>query len=506
MNPEIPPGASQRLDQLLKGFDTEAPYLVGYPINQDMDYSGLFPFLRYAANNVGDPFQGSNLRLNTHDIEREVVHAFAGFMSLDRDQVWGYVTSGGTEGNMYGLYMGRELHPDGTVYFSQETHYSVVKLLRLLGMRSVMIRSQPSGEMDYDDLRESVRINPDTPHIILANIGTTIKGAIDDLSIIREILDDLGVPNSYIHADAALSGMILPFVADPRPHGFGAGIDSIAVSGHKLIVSPVPCGVVITRKDYVSRIARSIEYVGVLDTTIPGLPQRLLTPDHLARPPETRQRRLHGDCGAHARHCGVRRGPVQRIGYSRVAEPQLRNRRLSEARPPGLREMVDSALGQRRPHHHHAARHPGHHRRTCRRLRQMEGLDNMERIVVIANDQPGVIADLSTALAEAGPNIESLNTEKAGDQGVITLTTSDTDSALRALTQAGFRATTDVPIIFLLPDEPGALARIAQRFKEQDINIQSLHILDRRAGNAIVALTTMDREQALALIDPESLI
>ena len=40
----------------------------------------------------------------------------------------------------------------------------------------------------------------------------------------------------------------------------------------------------------------------------------------------------------------------------------------------------------------------------------------MERIVVIANDQPGVIADLATALADAGVNIESLNTEKAGDQ------------------------------------------------------------------------------------------
>ena len=130
----------------------------------------------------------------------------------------------------------------------------------------------------------------------------------------------------------------------------------------------------------------------------------------------------------------------------------------------------------------------------------------MERIVVIANDQPGVITDLAAVPADARLNIESLNTEKAGDQGVITLTTNDTDAALRALTQAGFRATTDVPIIFRLPDEPGALARIAQRFKEQDLNIQSLHILDRRAGNAIVALTTMGRERALVLIDPESLI
>jgi len=83
-------------------------------------------------------------------------------------------------------------------------------------------------------------------------------------------LADLGVSNYYIHADAALSGMILPFVDEPQPYGFDAGIDSVAVSGHKMIGAPVPCGVVLTRRQYVSRIARSIEYIGTLDTTIAG--------------------------------------------------------------------------------------------------------------------------------------------------------------------------------------------------------------------------------------------
>ena len=133
----------------------------------------------------------------------------------------------------------------------------------------------------------------------------------------------------------------------------------------------------------------------------------------------------------------------------------------------------------------------------------------MERIVVIADDQPGVIADLARALGDAGVNIESLNTERAGEQGIITLTTDDTDRALRALTAAGFRATTDDPILFRLPDEPGALAKVAQRFKEAGLNIQSLHILDRRADHAIVAitaLTTRDRTAAGSLLDPDSII
>ena len=270
MLPNIPDAARDRLNDILKTFADAALSQVGYPANQNFDYSDLYPFLQYSANNIGDPFQGSNFRLNTHDIEREVIATFADLMHLEPEQAWGYVTSGGTEGNMYGLFMGRELFPGSTVYFSQDTHYSVVKLLRILGMGSVMIRSLDNGEMDYEDLRESLRVNPDTPPIIVANIGTTMKGAIDNLDNIREILADLEIQHSYIHADAALSGMILPFAPDPQPHGFDAGIDSIAVSGHKLIGSPMPCGVVLTRKDYVARIARSIEYVGILDTTIPG--------------------------------------------------------------------------------------------------------------------------------------------------------------------------------------------------------------------------------------------
>ena len=270
MLPNIPDAARDRLNDILKTFADAALSQVGYPANQNFDYSDLYPFLQYSANNIGDPFQGSNFRLNTHDIEREVIATFADLMHLEPEQAWGYVTSGGTEGNMYGLFMGRELFPGSTVYFSQDTHYSVVKLLRILGMGSVMIRSLDNGEMDYEDLRESLRVNPGTPPIIVANIGTTMKGAIDNLDNIREILADLEIQHSYIHADAALSGMILPFAPDPQPHGFDAGIDSIAVSGHKLIGSPMPCGVVLTRKDYVARIARSIEYVGILDTTIPG--------------------------------------------------------------------------------------------------------------------------------------------------------------------------------------------------------------------------------------------
>ena len=260
----------ERLNGLLRDFESLKIQQVGYPCNQNFDYSALLPFLSYCPNNVGDPFHDSNFRSNTHEMEREVVGLFADMMHLSRDDAWGYVTSGGTEGNMYGLYIGREMFPDGVVYFSQDTHYSVVKILRVLKSRNIMIKSQDNGEIDYEDLYETIRINRDSPVIFIANIGTTMKGAVDDVGRVRKILDDLVITNFYIHADAALSGMVLPFVDEPQPYGFDAGFDSVAVSGHKMIGSPMPCGVALTKREYVGRIARSIEYVGVLDTTLTG--------------------------------------------------------------------------------------------------------------------------------------------------------------------------------------------------------------------------------------------
>ena len=270
VEPRLGEADQQRLDDLYETMRDEAETFIGYPCNAIFDYSPLFRFLGFPLNNVGDPFVPSNFHLNTHRFECEVLEVFRELTHAPADSFWGYVTSGGTEGNIYGIFLGRELFPEGLVYYSEDTHYSVNKILRCLHVRNIMIKSQPDGTIDLEDLRETIRIHRDVPPIIFANVGTTMKGAVDDLDGIHRILDDLAIPNHYIHADAALSGMILPFVDDPQPWDFRAGLDSIAISGHKMIGSPLPCGVVVAKKGNVDRIARSIEYVGTLDTTILG--------------------------------------------------------------------------------------------------------------------------------------------------------------------------------------------------------------------------------------------
>lgn len=273
-SPPSPPPLSlenqQRLAELRVRLETGRTHLAGYPCNQNFDYSELADFLNISANNIGDPWANSNYAVNTLEFEREVLGMYARWLHMPADNLWGYVTGGGTEGNMYGLYLARELHPTGIVYYSEDTHYSVNKIIHVLGMRSIMIRAQENGEMDYDDLRATLQVNRDKPPILFANIGTTMKQAFDSLPRMKEIVKSLAISQYYIHSDAALSGGYLPFIENGPAFDFADGAHSISISGHKFIGSPTPCGLALALKSNVQRIGRSIEYIGAMDTTIPG--------------------------------------------------------------------------------------------------------------------------------------------------------------------------------------------------------------------------------------------
>ena len=245
---------------------------VGYPESADFDYGILDRFLKFSINNCGDWSKYCNYLLNSFHFEKEVMEYFAGLFHIPFEESWGYVTNGGTEGNLFSCYLARELFPDGILYFSRETHYSIPKIARLLRIETRVVESQADGEIDYDDLTRKVAEDGGKHPIIIANIGTTMHGAVDDVAIIQQRLDGIGLNRAdyHIHADAALSGMILPFTDHPQPFHFEHGVDSISVSGHKMIGSPIPCGIVITRKHHVSRITSRVDYLMADDKTISG--------------------------------------------------------------------------------------------------------------------------------------------------------------------------------------------------------------------------------------------
>uniref|UniRef100_N1R2Y0 Histidine decarboxylase n=1 Tax=Aegilops tauschii TaxID=37682 RepID=N1R2Y0_AEGTA len=270
--------AAERRDDvaaLLAGFarhlQERTTHHLGYPYNLDFDFSVMAQFQNFSINNLGDPFIESNYGVHSRQFEVAVLDWFARLWDLQQDEYWGYITNCGTEGNLHGLLVGRELFPDGIIYASCESHYSVFKAARMYRVECVEIDTLVSGEMNCADFKSKLSQNPGRPAIVNVNIGTTVKGAIDDLDRIIRTLEKCGFRDRfYIHCDGALAGLMMPFIKQAPKVTFKKPIGSVSVSGHKFMGCPVPCGVVITRLEHVKVLSTDIEYLSSRDATIMG--------------------------------------------------------------------------------------------------------------------------------------------------------------------------------------------------------------------------------------------
>ncbi|XP_057973023.1 serine decarboxylase [Malania oleifera] len=243
---------------------------LGYPYNLDFDYGALAQLQHFSINNLGDPFIESNYGVHSRQFEVGVLDWFARLWELEKNEYWGYITNCGTEGNLHGILVGREVFPDGVLYASQESHYSVFKAARMYRMECVKVGTLLSGEIDCSDFK--VKLKRDKPAIINVNIGTTVKGAVDDLDLVIQTLEESGFTHDrfYIHCDGALFGLMMPFVKRAPKVSFKKPIGSVSVSGHKFVGCPMPCGVQITRIEHINALSRNVEYLASRDATIMG--------------------------------------------------------------------------------------------------------------------------------------------------------------------------------------------------------------------------------------------
>ncbi|XP_026452339.1 serine decarboxylase 1-like [Papaver somniferum] len=246
---------------------------LGYPENMDLDHVTPLAWLqRFHLNNCGDPFTKSNFGLNSQQFELGVLDWFAQLWEIGNYEYWGYITNGGTESNHHGILMGRELYPEGVLYASQDSHYSVFKSARMYRMECVKVDTLTNGVIDCADFKAKLLQNNDKPAIINVNIGTTVKGAVDDLDLVIATLKEATFSEDrfYIHCDGALSGIMMPFIEHAPKISFKKPIGSVSISGHKFIGCPTPCGVQITRLDHINAMSRYVEYIASMDATITG--------------------------------------------------------------------------------------------------------------------------------------------------------------------------------------------------------------------------------------------
>ena len=126
----------------------------------------------------------------------------------------------------------------------------------------------------------------------------------------------------------------------------------------------------------------------------------------------------------------------------------------------------------------------------------------MKQITVVAENRPGLLAEISQALASEKININDVDAEGYDKFAIIILQVDQYDQALQIINQQlGLKALTEDVILVKLKDEPGALAHLARRFSDAGIDIRSIRIVQRGKDESIVAICTERTQEAMQLIE-----
>ncbi|BCU79402.1 ACT domain-containing protein [Luteolibacter sp. LG18] len=123
-----------------------------------------------------------------------------------------------------------------------------------------------------------------------------------------------------------------------------------------------------------------------------------------------------------------------------------------------------------------------------------------EILIITPGNRPGVLADVTGLLADRGINILQIDGTDDHEHAVIRLEAEPYDDALRALTAAGYQAMSEEVLVIRIQDQPGAIAHVAARFREPQINISAIRFVRRDQGWATVILSTSDNAKARVLL------
>ncbi len=178
----------------------------------------------------------------------------------------GTLTSGGSLANWTALVTARRARlPEdflkGTIYASDQVHYSMAKGAILAGFPEANVREVPTDErfrLRLDALETQIqedRRQGFTPFLIAASAGTTNTGAVDPLSDLADFAASHGL---WLHVDAAYGGFFLLTEEGRRTMRGIERADSLVLDPHKGLFLPYGTGAVLVRNGEDLRRAHSL--------------------------------------------------------------------------------------------------------------------------------------------------------------------------------------------------------------------------------------------------------
>jgi len=120
----------------------------------------------------------------------------------------------------------------------------------------------------------------------------------------------------------------------------------------------------------------------------------------------------------------------------------------------------------------------------------------MKGLTIVQQDHPGLLAEVTTLLEQAGIAVQDFAGISLGDTAVISLTVERSGEAFRMLSDAGYRVIASEHLLVRLEKHPGALAELSRRLADAGVDMRAMHIVTKDEEAGIVALETLDYEKA----------
>lgn len=270
---------------------------LGYPASK-LDNKVFYddaPFLKdaptlqaYVANpnNIGCHTFGTSEKAfaGTQNIEREVLNVIAvDIFKAAPDSFDGYISPGGTEANIQAFWIYRNKFVNDynakldeiVLVASEDTHYSIAKASNLLMIDWLKIPVHFSDrtiskEVFRNQLLEAKKKGKKY-FIIVANMGTTMFGAVDDVNMMTDVLQENNL-EFKLHIDGAYGGFFYPFSNPDSVLNFeNPHVSSITIDAHKMLQAPYGTGIFLCRKGLIENvITKEAEYVEGMDLTLCG--------------------------------------------------------------------------------------------------------------------------------------------------------------------------------------------------------------------------------------------
>ncbi len=165
----------------------------------------------------------------------------------------GLFVSGGSVANLTALAVAREERlaapvERGTVYFSDQTHSSVERALRVLGIRQARrLPCDAAYRLPVATLRAAIAADRAAglfPFCVVASAGTTNTGAVDPLPALADLCAEEGL---WLHVDGAYgAAAVLAERCRPALAGLERA-DSLSLDPHKWLFQPMEIGCVLLR-------------------------------------------------------------------------------------------------------------------------------------------------------------------------------------------------------------------------------------------------------------------